>query len=292
MSRPSDLDTADRGSPQSEELELLSSLRADAPEFRASGSPRRPPGNFTPGTASIVCTPRSTPLSSPLRYGAITPPRRDAFHPSYESLAAFGDCSLFAQDIRLGSPMTLRSPLSECRGGSRLGIASGNGMSGSSLPRSYPNTPKRGPPPTESADGFVYVVQFKRSYRPFLLSPYAPRNIEKGDFVVVEADRGEDLGVVREKVVASEYEEDKHTAGHRGRGFAVSANGENKCLLRIATLEERALIQDKVVEEEITLQVCREKALERGLPMTIVDAEYQFDRHKLTFYFEANRYSS
>ena len=278
MSRPPhDLEISGRGSPAGEEQELLSSLRADAPEFRASD---------LSCVDSIGCTPRSTPLSSPLRYGAITPPRRDALHPAYESLANYGDCSLFAQDIRLGSPMTLRSPLSDCtRGAGRLG-----GAVSVPIPRSYPTTPRRGPPPAESADGFVYVVQFKRSYRPFFLSPYAPRSIEKGDFVVVEADRGEDLGVVREKVLAVDYEEDKHTAGHRGRGFAVSSNGENKCLLRIATLEERALIADKVVEEEITLQVCREKALERGLPMNIVDAEYQFDRHKLTFYFEANRY--
>ena len=278
MSGPSDLHLTGRDSPQREDRELLSSLRADAPEFRASGSP----GRLADGlSTSIGCTPRSTPLSSPLRYGAITPPRRESLAP-YESSAGFGDCSLFAQDIRLGSPhMSLRSPLSEGRGAARLVSPS---------PRSYPTTPRRGPPPAESADGFVYVVQFKRSYRPFLLSPFAPRGIEKGDFVVVEADRGEDLGVVREKVSAAEYEEDKHTAGHRGRGFAVSSGGENKCLLRVATLEERSLIADKVVEEEITLQVCREKALERGLPMTIVDAEYQFDRHKLTFYFEANRY--
>ena len=33
----------------------------------------------------------------------------------------------------------------------------------------------------------------------------------------------------------------------------------------------------------------REKVAQRKLPMQILDAEYQFDRHKLTFYFEADR---
>jgi hypothetical protein len=33
----------------------------------------------------------------------------------------------------------------------------------------------------------------------------------------------------------------------------------------------------------------REKITERGLPMKILDAEYQFDRHKLTFFFEADK---
>ena len=33
----------------------------------------------------------------------------------------------------------------------------------------------------------------------------------------------------------------------------------------------------------------RSKVLEQMLPMSILDAEYQFDRHKLTFFFEADR---
>jgi len=35
------------------------------------------------------------------------------------------------------------------------------------------------------------------------------------------------------------------------------------------------------------LKICRGKVRQRGLPMHVVDAEYQFDRHKLTFFFEA-----
>jgi hypothetical protein len=37
------------------------------------------------------------------------------------------------------------------------------------------------------------------------------------------------------------------------------------------------------------MKVIREKVLERCLPMVILDAEYQYDRHKLTFFFEAER---
>jgi cell fate regulator YaaT (PSP1 superfamily) len=40
-------------------------------------------------------------------------------------------------------------------------------------------------------------------------------------------------------------------------------------------------------EEDELLKICRGKVGQRGLPMTVVDAEYQFDRHKLTFFFEA-----
>lgn len=43
------------------------------------------------------------------------------------------------------------------------------------------------------------------------------------------------------------------------------------------------------MEELKTLQVCREKVAARKLPMEIRDAEYQFDHHKLTFFFEADK---
>lgn len=39
-------------------------------------------------------------------------------------------------------------------------------------------------------------------------------------------------------------------------------------------------------------QVIREKVIERRLPMAILDAEYQFDHHKLVYFFEADRYES
>jgi len=47
------------------------------------------------------------------------------------------------------------------------------------------------------------------------------------------------------------------------------------------------MLQVKKEEEEELLKICRGKTSQRGLPMNVVDAEYQFDRHKLTFFFEA-----
>ncbi len=43
----------------------------------------------------------------------------------------------------------------------------------------------------------------------------------KGDFVKVDADRGEDLGIVCGKISCSDFKEEKPTAGFRGRGFSV-----------------------------------------------------------------------
>lgn len=125
----------------------------------------------------------------------------------------------------------------------------------------------------------------------------------------VEADRGEDMGVVVSKVPAKDFEEFVPTAGYRGRGFS-SGQGEKKFIYRFATSEEKSQLKSKVRDEEKTLQVrnvgfhcpktrispptyetflalyrdcqvIREKVLERQMPMAILDAEYQFDRHKV-----------
>lgn len=45
----------------------------------------------------------------------------------------------------------------------------------------------------------------------------------------------------------------------------------------------------QTAEEAQILRVCQTKVRNRSLPMKIVDAEYQFDRHKLTLFFEAER---
>ena len=99
-------------------------------------------------------------------------------------------------------------------------------------------------------------MHFKRAHRNFLLSPSAPRNILPGDFVKVEADRGEDLGIVVSKSLVEDFVEFVPTAGYRGRGYSAGL-GEKKYILRFATGEERMLLRNKVEDEERTLQVRR-----------------------------------
>lgn len=97
-------------------------------------------------------------------------------------------------------------------------------------------------------------MQFKRAHKNFILAPSAPRNIIPGDFVKVEADRGEDMGILLSKSPASDFEEVMPTAGYRGRGFS-SGQGERKFLFRLANAEERAALVGKVQDEERALEV-------------------------------------
>ena len=115
----------------------------------------------------------------------------------------------------------------------------------------------------------------------------------------VEADRGEDLGIVVNKLPSEKF----NTSGRTGSRGSVSPGGVNdmgvllapsmtnladlKRVVRLATHDEVSLLVAKREEEEELLKICREKVQQRSLPMHVVDAEYQFDRHKLTFFFEA-----
>jgi hypothetical protein len=61
-----------------------------------------------------------------------------------------------------------------------------------------------------------------------------------------------------------------------------------KRITSLASESDIALLALKEEEETELLKICRNKTLQRGLPMNVLDAEYQFDRHKLTFFFEAS----
>jgi len=157
----------------------------------------------------------------------------------------------------------------------------GSGMSGSSNPR------------------VVYNVKFKRTQRSFVLGARAPRDLKVGSYVKVEADRGEDLGMIVSKAPSDKYGK----VIHRGMGGSPGSNlgfgdlptagmggsgpGDLKKIIRLATNDEVSLLTVTREEEAELLKICRSKVRQRGLAMHVVDAEYQFDRHKLTFFFEA-----
>jgi len=159
-------------------------------------------------------------------------------------------------------------------------------ISTSTFPSLYPLLPR-----CESADGFVYQVRFKYISKYFLLATFPlheidsqPQLIKNGDYVKVEADRGEDIGLVVGKTPLDGFKESRLAVGRFGLHI-----GEYKRVLRAATEEEISLLSAKVEEEERAANICRSKAFETGLCMRIIDAEFQYDRHKLTFYFESNR---
>ena len=100
--------------------------------------------------------------------------------------------------------------------------------------------------------------------------------------VIVEADRGEDFGRVHANGELAEVR-------CNGCAHGCGSTPPPRAALRLATPEEAA--RDKELDREN--ESVRRKAMERvkanGLVMKLTDAEWQWDRRKLTFYFTAER---
>lgn len=151
----------------------------------------------------------------------------------------------------------------------------------------------------ELAPRTVYNVKFKRTQRNFVSGPRVDRDLEVGCYVKVEADRGEDLGIIIGKVSSDKFNGTSRSSFRGGSspdggsllgptpGLGLSGLPDLKRIIRPATHDEVSLLSVKRQEEEELLNICRTKVRQRALPMHVVDAEYQFDRHKLTFFFEA-----
>ncbi|KAI7904084.1 PSP1 C-terminal conserved region-domain-containing protein [Cokeromyces recurvatus] len=164
----------------------------------------------------------------------------------------------------------------------------------------------------------LYMVEFKGGRTDFFYVLDSKQfHPQVGDLVIVEADRGKDLGKVAvntltiEQVIALEQkrqsqlqqvesntaaaaaaekekrEEEESAAA--GSSIPVKAQREIhiKRIFRLATSDEVNLLLVKGQDEHKALVVCQQKTKQRKLPMEVVDAEYQWDRRKLTFYFEA-----
>ncbi|MEJ2535599.1 MAG: regulatory iron-sulfur-containing complex subunit RicT [Calditrichia bacterium] len=98
--------------------------------------------------------------------------------------------------------------------------------------------------------------------------------LKTGDYVIVEAERGEDIGIV----VAL------------GRVVSLKEmDTEPKKLMRLATDDDLNKLKTNRIEEESAFEVCKEKINKHNLNMKLVDVEYQFDKNKLTFYFTSDQ---
>lgn len=150
-------------------------------------------------------------------------------------------------------------------------------------------------PLKSSPPRMIYSVKFKRGQKHFVLGRIT-REVKIGCYVKVEADRGEDLGIVMaiipvEKFIALNINrgrsmtEDSMSSGETPHS-ATNVN-DMKRIMRVATHDEITLLDVKREEEDELLKICSTKCKQRALPMKLVDAEYQFDRNKLTFFFQA-----
>ncbi|KAI5991018.1 hypothetical protein EDC04DRAFT_2872994 [Pisolithus marmoratus] len=145
----------------------------------------------------------------------------------------------------------------------------GKGVPLSSVPASWP----------------LYIVEFKAGRTDLFYLTDLSLDIRVGDLVIVEADRGKDLGtVVNDSITLKEVEAFEREQRERvayGDGSPLSPGGQqgSKKEINPKMIYGKAQPQDRQ----------RIKGTAKKLPMEVIDAEYQWDRRKLTFYFIAEK---
>ncbi len=118
----------------------------------------------------------------------------------------------------------------------------------------------------------LYLVEFKGSRREYFANPNC-LGIRPSDYVVVQAERGEDLGKVSKKA--------QKEAKELGR--------KTQNILRKATDADLERLTANREKERECLEECQRMITKRGLEMKLVDVELQFDNNKLTFFFTAEK---
>ncbi|HSN67971.1 MAG TPA: regulatory iron-sulfur-containing complex subunit RicT, partial [Thermoanaerobaculia bacterium] len=129
--------------------------------------------------------------------------------------------------------------------------------------------PKSAPADTHE----VLEVAFKARRREYYANP-KEIPLRAGDWVVVQADRGEDLGRVHH---THEWVKRSHLPGNL------------RPVLRPARPEDHERLEQNRQKEERALQTCKERVQHRDIEMKLVDCEYQFDGNRITFFFTAEK---
>ncbi|KAI0761669.1 PSP1-domain-containing protein [Trametes elegans] len=151
----------------------------------------------------------------------------------------------------------------------------------------------------------LYIVEFKAGRTDLFYCTDLTQDIRVGDLVIVEADRGKDLGkVINDTITLAEVEafqkqQKLMSMGHADvHGVPTSPTSGSsggvkdinpKMIYGKAQPRDTQGLNAKAQDEAKALELCRNKVRQRKLPMEVIDAEYQWDRRKLTFYFIAEK---
>ncbi|KAK9460997.1 PSP1 C-terminal conserved region-domain-containing protein [Lipomyces oligophaga] len=149
----------------------------------------------------------------------------------------------------------------------------------------------------------LYIVQFKGGrIDVFYLPDGSGLHVRVGDLVIVDGDRGKDLGKVTQDGVSAQsarqlkkiqFDEQQAALSVIEEGPKLEANMNSilqpKQIIRFAQPMEIQQLFVKKFDEAKALRMCINKIGERNLEMNLRDAEYQWDRRKLTFFYTATR---
>jgi cell fate regulator YaaT (PSP1 superfamily) len=129
--------------------------------------------------------------------------------------------------------------------------------------------------------GHLIEVAFRGNRKEFFSwDGDAPPPLRAG--VIVEADRGEDFGRVHATGALAEVR-------CKGCAHGCGTAPPPRQALRLATADDERLDGELTAENERARRTSMERVKANGLVMKLTDAEWQWDRRKLTLYFTADR---
>jgi len=117
----------------------------------------------------------------------------------------------------------------------------------------------------------LYLVEFKGSRKEYFLNTYY-HSLNLEDYVIVQAERGEEIGILSKKIEVD---------------IDFSEKTKPRSILRPSSPDDRTTYEETVAREKIIHEEVIEMISRHRLEMKVVDVECQFDGNKITVFFSA-----
>jgi cell fate regulator YaaT (PSP1 superfamily) len=134
----------------------------------------------------------------------------------------------------------------------------------------------------------VLEVRFKGNRREYFTWPSKDSpSLRIDDPVIVDVERGQDFGFV--SALGALAEKKCQRCGACNGEAAPAPAPVLQAVVRRATEEERKIAAELRLNEEDVRRTVRDRVRQHDLPMKVSDAEWQWDKRKLTIYFTAEQ---
>lgn len=119
----------------------------------------------------------------------------------------------------------------------------------------------------------LYLIEFRGSRKEYFFNTYY-HSLKPSDYVIIQAERGEDIGLLSKKIdVEIDFEDSK-----KPRSILRRANDND--------IEQFEDLKKKENNDRIEIVNLIDK---HNLKMKVIDVEWQYDSNKLTVYFTADQ---
>ncbi|MBN2790132.1 MAG: stage 0 sporulation protein [Candidatus Delongbacteria bacterium] len=125
---------------------------------------------------------------------------------------------------------------------------------------------------TNERKEFLIETNFKGIRKAYFLNPKAIP-LKVGEFIIVDFENGEDMGIVS-AIVNRQFKRE-------------NIEVEGNIIRKSNQIDIRRLNENRNIENSILINA-RKQAKAHGLEMKFIDIEYKFDRKKLVFFFTAD----